>query len=163
MTNSIPNSAAPTQETFNAVLVDMLRGVKTASGEVFAASKTMIVKAIDFAQDQAPLVVQEFLKWKMCESIIYLIVGIFAIGISGFFIKKILASRTETKENYSIDGNPCVIGSVVLSIVSAIVFFAVVVPNTLRIVKITVAPRVYLIEYASDLYNGNTYRGSNRN
>lgn len=156
MTNSIPNSAVSTQETFNSVLIDMLRGVKTASGEVFAASKTMIVKAIDFAQDQALLVVQEFLKWKMLEAVIYLIVGIFVICLAGYFIRKSLNICTEKKkEDQNSDCSGYVLISILFSIISTIVFFFLVVPETLRIVKINVAPRVYLIEYASDLYNNN--------
>ncbi len=54
ITNNIP------QETINAVLIDILKGAKDASSEIYGASKTGIVKAVEFAQEQSPMVVQEF-------------------------------------------------------------------------------------------------------
>lgn len=160
MTNSIPNSTvvAPSQETFNGIIVDMLRGVKNASGEVYAASKTMIVKAIDFAQDQAPLVVQEFLKWKMMEAIVYLIVGIIGLLVISYVSYRAFIFFRKIDNTPDLCGNTDYFGRIMTLIVTVVILlpivFASIIPNSLRIIKIKVAPRVYLIEYASDLYNG---------
>lgn len=43
--------------TINDAVIDILRGVKGASGEIYQASKTAITKAVDFTMEQAPLVV----------------------------------------------------------------------------------------------------------
>jgi hypothetical protein len=159
MTNSIVNPApvAPTQETFNGIIVDMLRGVKNASGEIYAASKTMIVNAIDFAQNQTPLVVQEFLKWKMMEAIVWLIVGIISLLVISYISYRVFIffRKVDNKPDYF--GNVDYFGRIMTTFVSAFilpsVIFMCIIPNTLRIVKIKIAPRVYLIEYVSDLYN----------
>lgn len=145
-----------TQENLNSILIDILKGAKGAGAEIYATSKAGLIKAVDFAQDQAPLVVQEFLKWKMLESVVYLVAGLIVIGILGYIIKRMLNARTEEKkEDNDADCFGYEFTSVILSIICGILFFSMIVPQTLRIVKISVAPRVYLIEYASDLYKGN--------
>ena len=66
------------QETINTILIDVLKGVKETGSELYAAGKAGVAQAVDFALQQAPLVVQEFLSWKMSEAIINLI--FFGIG-----------------------------------------------------------------------------------
>ena len=141
ITNNIP------QETINAVLIDILKGAKDASSEIYGASKTGIVKAVEFAQEQSPMVVQEFLLWKFAQSVIWVIVGVIAIGVFGFLIKKCVSklknSKSDEDEIYVL---PIII-SVVLSVV---ICFANIVPNVEQIVKVKVAPRVFMIEWVSD-------------
>lgn len=139
ITNNIP------QETINAVLIDILKGAKDASSEIYGASKTGIVKAVEFAQEQSPMVVQEFLVWKFAQSVIWVIVGVIAIGVLGFLIKK-CASKISKSDEGEIYLLPIAI-SVVLSVV---ICFANIVPNVEQIVKVKVAPRVFMIEWVSD-------------
>ena len=101
MTNNIP------QETINNVLVNILRGAQDASSEIYGASKVGIIKAVDFASEQAPLVIQEFLAWKSAEAIFNI------VFLSAFLIGKVLIKNTE------------------------------------QLIKIKVAPRVYVIEWVS--------------
>lgn len=156
MTNTTQIVSAEAQETLNGVLIDMLKGVKTASGEIYDASRTGITKAVDFAMEQAPLVVQEFLKWKMAEAIIslifWVIVGI-GIYLSYRVCKKQIKLNNLDEFSYIIPGIAAFFYCFLLLIGSSgggrHGDFGPV-ANIKTIVKVNVAPRVYLIEYVSD-------------
>lgn len=49
------------QETINSVVIDILKGVKETGSEIYGVTKEGLIKAVDFAQEQVPLVIQEFL------------------------------------------------------------------------------------------------------
>ncbi|RTK98591.1 MAG: hypothetical protein EKK57_11375 [Proteobacteria bacterium] len=137
-----------TQETLNSVLIDMLKGVKTEGANIYTASKTALIKAVDFANEQAPQVVYEFLKWKMMEAIVYLVVGVVAIVIIGYVTYKFV-KWMKKRNDYS--PSPALI---IPFFLLPTIIFSCIIPKTLNVIKISVAPRVYLIEYAADLYKG---------
>jgi hypothetical protein len=85
----------------NEVVISMLQGVKTASGEIYDASKTAIIKSVDFASEQAPLVVKEFLHWKMAQAVIYAIIWIIPSLAFFWFARKarLLAKSDKIPEN----------------------------------------------------------------
>lgn len=139
ITNNIP------QETINAVLIDILKGAKDASSEIYGASKTGIVKAVEFAQEQSPMVVQEFLVWKFAQSVIWVIVGVIAIGALGFLIKKCVSKISKSDE-----GEIYLFPIVISIVISVVICFANIVPNVEQIVKVKVAPRVFMIEWVSN-------------
>ena len=140
-TNNIP------QETINSVLIDILKGAKDAGSEIYGASKTGIVKAVEFAQEQSPMVVQEFLMWKFAQSVIWVIVGVIAIGALGFLIKKCVSKLKNSKS----DEDQIYLLPIAISVViSVVICFANIVPNVGQIVKVKVAPRVFMIEWVSD-------------
>lgn len=141
ITNNIP------QETINAVLIDILKGAKDASSEIYGASKTGIVKAVEFAQEQSPMVVQEFLLWKFAQSVIWVIVGVIAIGVLGFLIKKCVSKLKNSKSD---EDQIYVLPIIISVIISVVICFANIVPNVEQIVKVKVAPRVFMIEWVSD-------------
>ena len=141
ITNNIP------QETINAVLIDILKGAKDASSEIYGASKTGIVKAVEFAQEQSPMVVQEFLVWKFAQSVIWVVVGLIAIGVLGFLIKKCVANW---KNPELFERDLYVLPIVMSSILIGVICFVNIVPNVEQIVKVKVAPRVFMIEWVSD-------------
>jgi hypothetical protein len=141
ITNNIP------QETINAVLIDILKGAKDASSEIYGASKTGIVKAVEFAQEQSPMVVQEFLLWKFAQSVIWVIVGVIAIGVLGFLIKKCVSKLKNSKSD---EDEIYVLPIIICVIISVVICFVNIVPNVEQIVKVKVAPRVFMIEWVSD-------------
>lgn len=141
-TNAVTNIP---QETINSVLVDILKGAKDAGHEIYGASKVGIVKAVDFAQEQAPLVVQEFLKWKFAEATIAVIMCIVAFVVMGFFIRKCFTNPWPNKsDGFSI------MGGVILSFIVFMMATKIFIPNVNQMVKVKVAPRVYIIEWVSD-------------
>jgi uncharacterized integral membrane protein len=140
-----------TQETLNSIFIDILKGARDVGHDVVVASKEGIVKAVDFAQEQAPIVVQEFLKWKFCEALFYSIGSIIILILIG-----IVAYRSykcvKSSSFYSSDIAPtlsifALVGTVVAG---PIIMATVTVPRTLEAIKIQVAPRVYMIEYGID-------------
>lgn len=78
MTN-IVSLVSSTNTTPQTVILDMLQGVKVASGEAFEASKASLGKAAAFAYEQAPLLVQEFLTWKVIDNLFIISLMIFSI------------------------------------------------------------------------------------
>ena len=152
VTNNIP------QETINSVLIDILKGAKDAGSEIYGASKTGIVKAVDFAQEQAPLVVQEFLQWKFAQGVIWAtvaVIALVALGIVFYKCKKIFSENSDGSE----------IGGVFGMMISALIFCVVIgeglLPNVEQMVKVKVAPRVYMIEWVSDQVQGNHNNNNN--
>jgi len=141
ITNNIP------QETVNSVLIDILKGAKDAGSEIYGASKTGIVKAVEFAQEQSPMVVQEFLMWKFAQSVIWVIVGVIALGVLSYLFKKCVDWFSESEGVSIIPGS-----FFVLMIV--LVCWKTVVPNIEQMVKVKVAPRVFMIEWVSSQVTG---------
>jgi hypothetical protein len=144
MTNNVP------QETINSVLVDILKGANDASSEIYGASKTGIVKAVDFAQEQAPLVVQEFLTWKFAQSVIYVIIALISIGVLAWIFAQSRKWASENNDGSEIFGW---FGMSISLFASVAVVFSVLVPNVEQMVKVKVAPRVFIIEWVSDQVN----------
>lgn len=138
----------------NEVIIDMLRGVKVASGEVYQASKTAIVKSVDFTMEQAPQVVKEFLVIRAVSSVRWLIV--WALVATGLFYvakcarKHSLASKNDSEEQAFAWG-----ANWILSIIACIILIMSLSLNGMNIAKITLAPRVYLIEYVVDTFKSN--------
>tara|TARA_R110000868_G_scaffold222915_1_gene474739 strand:+ start:427 stop:855 length:429 start_codon:yes stop_codon:yes gene_type:complete len=140
-TNNIP------QETINSVLIDILKGAKDAGSEIYGASKTGIVKAVEFAQEQSPMVVQEFLMWKFAQSVILVIFGVIALGVLGYLFKKCVDLFRESEGLSMIPGFFCVLMIVLVCCKN-------VVPNIEQMVKVKIAPRVFMIEWVSNQVTG---------
>ena len=141
MTNNVP------QEALNNILIDILKGAKEASGEIYGASKTGIVKAVDFATEQAPIVVQEFLAWKSAEAIFNIVI----VSIALFFMYKFLQwCFKAANSNEDPDNMLGLMGIVIALGLSAALITKGLVGNAEQLIKIKVAPRVYVIEWISN-------------
>jgi hypothetical protein len=148
--NNITNNIS--QETINNVLIDILKGAKDASSEIYGASKAGIVKAVDFAQEQAPMVVQEFLTWKFAQSVIWTVVGVIALVVLTVIFLKLKKLAVENA-NTGLDVLGF-FGMVICIITFLCVCGGCVIPNVEQMVKVKVAPRVYIIEWVSDQVQG---------
>lgn len=135
------------QETINTILIDVLKGVKETGSELYAAGKAGVAQAVDFALQQAPLVVQEFLSWKMSEAIINLI--FFGIGtvILLFCLVFLLKKAKKNIENDAIV--PIFFGTL-FTVITLIALLNNIKKDIQTIVKIKLAPRVYIIEYVTN-------------
>ena len=138
-----------TQETINSILIDVLKGVKDAGSEMYATSKVGLAKAVDFAVEQAPIVVQEFLSWKMGEAIfnvvLYTIATIILFCIARFLFKKI----KDTDIDYPEEIVPLGLGLMFSAVMFCLITFLHIKPNIETIIKIKLAPRVYILEYVT--------------
>jgi len=138
-----------TQETVNSILIDVLKGVKDAGSEMYATSKVGLAKAVDFAVEQAPIVVQEFLSWKMGEAIfnvaLYTIAAIVLFCVARFLFKKI----KDTDIDYPEEIVPLGLGLMFSAVMFCLITFLHIKPNIETIIKIKLAPRVYILEYVT--------------
>ena len=136
-----------TQETINTILLDVLKGAKEVGSEIYSAGKAGLIQAVDFAMQQAPLVVQEFLSWKMSEAIINLIffgaAFVIAFCFFVFLIKK--ANKYIHSEAIVAIG----LGMVGTLVIMISLLFNFIKPDIQTIMKIKLAPRVYIIEYVT--------------
>ena len=135
------------QETINTILIDVLKGVKETGSELYAAGKAGVAQAVDFALQQAPLVVQEFLSWKMSEAIINLI--FFGVGtvILLFCLVFLLKKAKKNIENDAIV--PIFFGTL-FTVITLIALLNNIKKDIQTVVKIKLAPRVYIIEYVTN-------------
>jgi hypothetical protein len=146
--------AAGGPTNLNEVVIGILQGVKTCSGEVYDASKTAIIQSVDFAKEQAPLVVKEFLRWKMAEAVIYAVIwSIPALTLFWFARKaRILAKSDKIPESSprGTDKWDLAAWKWVLRVVGLVLIMINISINGMTITKIAIAPRVFLIEYVVD-------------
>ena len=112
---------------------------------IVAAEKTG-----EFVIEQAPLVLQEFYRWHLAEHIFLLVIGILLCSLM-FIAKPFLPYEEEKRRsiNYlgkkvEVDfGIPAYVFGLTSFLIGIIMFFV----NLLPIIKILVAPKLYLIEY----------------
>jgi hypothetical protein len=136
-----------TQETVNTILIDVLKGVKETGSELYAAGKAGVAQAVDFALQQAPLVVQEFLSWKMSEAIINLIFfGTAFVILFCFFIFLVKKANKYIHSEAIVAIGLGMVGTLVAMIS---LLFNFIKPDIQTIIKIKLAPRVYIIEYVT--------------
>jgi hypothetical protein len=122
--------------TLDQILVDTIKKSSDASGEIYNATKMALIKGIDFAETQIPDIIEQFLLWHLAESIVWLVVGI--LFFSGALYLAIKYWR-ELQE--------CIVLNVAVIVISSIT----IIRQTLDIVYILVAPKVYIMEYISDI------------
>ena len=134
------------QETINTILIDVLKGVKETGSELYAVGKAGVAQAVDFALQQAPLVVQEFLSWKMSEAIINLIF----FGIGTVIMLFCLSFLLKKAKKYSDHEEIVPIFFATAFTVIVLIFLLRNIKNDIQtIAKIKLAPRVYIIEYVT--------------
>lgn len=128
------------------VLVDTIQKATAVTGEAIDGAKKMTGQAIDFASSQIPDVIHQLLLWKTAEAVVYAVV-------SAVILWKILSVRKAVHEVANEDNAPewlavyYLFGVVIVGGISALVFIA----NVLEVLKIWIAPKLYLIEYVANL------------
>jgi hypothetical protein len=103
--------------------------------------------AIDFTIEQVPLIVQEYLTYNFWFGIIMVI---FSIILSIILLKMIFLSK---KFFLKDDNNPLPYFGMAFSTVGILICLVCIAINLNDVLKIKLAPRVYLIEKAASLVN----------
>jgi hypothetical protein len=136
------------QETINTILIDVLKGVKETGSELYAAGKAGVAQAVDFALQQAPLVVQEFLSWKMAEAIFNCI--FFSIVVI-ILLSLIVWAKKKIKKLHSCDEYIVLYSIIIIFCTMLTIGSTIPIKNNIEtIIKIKLAPRVYIIEYVTN-------------
>lgn len=107
----------------------------------------------DFATKEIPPFIHEYLQWKFFEACYYTIIPIVCLLISLYILRygrKLLSSD----KNYGgFEIVPVIIGSL-FTVVAVIATMVNGIPNLKTAVQIKIAPKVYLIEQASEIIKG---------
>lgn len=99
----------------------------------------------DLVIDQAPTVVKEFLRWNFYQDLFWIGVGLATILTGTIIYYKLKKSLKGTME-YGFQFVPGAVGWIIGTVAVAI--------NLFDLIKLLVAPRIYLIEYVTSLLRG---------
>ena len=129
----------------NQIMLQILTGVKDASGEIYGVSKVAVAQSYDYIKKETPEVIKEFLRWRLVEASIYTFGWIAGACLLFFFSAKM----AKCIPNIDDDENKEVVTFfkwVMIVVASFMIVFTICI-NGMSIGKIVVAPRVYIIEY----------------
>ena len=127
-------------------------------GEILDYVKESLQKGAEFASEQAPILVEEILTY---HTIYYsAMVGVFILltFVSIFTFKykarhnRELSGRSLWSKDWEGDKMPS--ATIIISFILFGVSIAKVIEQMMLLIKVTVAPRLYLLEYARDIING---------
>jgi len=107
-----------------------------------------VTGGIDFAIDQAPDVIQQLIAFKTFEYLFYCLIGVlllFVVVKCILYIKK-KANKCDEYIDYDPFAPVLIISLVILAVVDFVFLSCIV-----DLLKITIAPKVWLIEYAATL------------
>ena len=102
---------------------------------------------VDFASEQVPLVVQEYIAMVRVESTIYIILGLFMLFCSKWSMG--LVRDGATNKNANSEGK--IICGIYTSVFLIVFGGVLLICNTHKCVQSWVAPRVMVIEYVHNL------------
>lgn len=131
--------------------------LQNALAKIITSTVSGVEKSVDFLKAEIPDVIHQLLMWKLAESVFIISALIVAMVVTGVLFKCCLNKREWWEKNKRtgwIQDNPWTGASVVVGTIGGILvlFSAIIIPNAaLDIIKIKVAPKVYLIEYAADM------------
>lgn len=117
-------------------LVEVINQAQKAGAEAFL-----------FTKEQAPDIINQLLIWKFWDNVTQSLMGLVLLCASLYCL--FYGIREEKRDRYNDIGIPIIIISGMVGALSAIVFLG----GFLMALKIYLAPKVYLLEYAASLIN----------
>lgn len=133
------------------VLVDTIQKASNVTGEVYDAARGVTTKAIDFASTQIPDVIHQLLVWKLAEALTWMGLGLVIIGLFVWVRSRIARWVKDDRARYRGDIDALhtftVMGGCATFCVSGLLIFC----SLLDVLKIWLAPKIFLIEYVSHL------------
>jgi hypothetical protein len=129
------------------VLVDTIQKATAVTGEAIDGVKGVTGKAIDFASAQIPDVIHQLLIWKVAESAVYIVASCIAIWL--FFVLR-ARFKVLVKDNYD-EGVSWAFFYTIAGMFLIVFPVIQIIASTLLILKIWLAPKLYLIEYVANL------------
>ena len=111
--------------------------------EALAELITLTIQGKDFVLEQAPDVITQLLAWNFTVSLIWFIVG-------GLMVLIIAPIWTATLNGKLRDGDNDPVFAIIYSILAPLTGLLIITSN-MAWLQIAIAPKVYLLEYASGL------------
>lgn len=107
-------------------------------------------QAADFVASEIPEVLEQLLMWKMWEGVAFITLGVIFLTAGGRLMKPTEKGWRGDYKSSNQDEFWGIFGTlgVVFGLGAGII---IVMVNTVTVIQIIVAPKVYLIEYAADL------------
>lgn len=141
------------------IMVEILTGVKNEGGKIYTGTKEALGQAYETVKKETPEVIREFMLWRMMHHGIWMVTFIVLAGIAFYWsrrFKKLAEACPPPTENryghgYTDHGKSAFQAAqyVLVAVTSLILLFGVF-NNAYPMLKIAVAPRVYIIEYVVD-------------
>lgn len=144
--------APPAATNLNQVMIEILSSGHAVGSEIYQASKSAIKKSVDFATEQAPDVVRQFLHWKLAEALIWLAMWVAMAALCFWLAYRLKAWAI--KNPHDSDCGGAVGGRWVLIVAGAGTLIISIGMQGIAIAQITIAPKVYIIEYVVGLAGG---------
>ena len=126
------------------VLIDTIQKATKVSGEIYDGAKSVTTKSIDFAMQQAPDLIHQLLMYNFIVSLLSFLVSLSLLIGSCYFVFyacKQYASKKWDEANSIF----------LIFMLFPIVLSFIVMANSMDWLKIWIAPKIYLIEYAASL------------
>jgi hypothetical protein len=105
------------------------------------------IKAKDFAIEQAPDVIQQLLVWKTCYHVVYLVLGAAMLLSLIKMIPVCNKAWKDPKNTSDFVGVGSTLYVACIGFIGFLVFFY----HLEKLLQITLAPKIWLIEYAASL------------
>lgn len=130
----------------------ILPKVDTILANMFEHAASAVQDGAIWLQGQIPDVIKQFLKWKATEDIVYIVLGLM-VGLGAYIISRICwkMHKTAVENSHYYDGS-WMIGVILPAIIGTILTLLIVCHNLLDLLEILIAPKVYLLEYAANVY-----------
>lgn len=110
-----------------------------------------------FAEEEIPLVLQEFLTWELTSSIMWVVIGIILFLVARYLPHTWLDKEQKREDDDKFFNRYCpksmasCVAARVFFIILGIISTCITISNLFTTIKIIIAPRVYLIEWANSL------------
>jgi hypothetical protein len=136
--------AKETVSQLDQALIDVINKSTAVGGEVYDGAKKATGQAIDFAMQQAPDLIHQLLLYHFVISLVWFVVGLL-ITLSSIYFGYVAC------KNYASKKWDDAYSPLVMFLIFPIGFgFTVISANT-DWLKIWLAPKIYLLEYAANL------------
>lgn len=118
-------------------LVELLNHAERAGHEAFI-----------FGKEQVPDVIQQLLRWKMAEACVWVVVGL-AIFDPAFVL--LFKGAKESAKDIGDQNHAIAVGGTIFGAVGVILGLSIFLLDLLILLKIYIAPKVYLLEYLREM------------
>lgn len=119
-------------------LIEALQKAQAVGGEIYDGAKSVAGKAIDIATEQAPDLVHQLIVFNIASCIVAIIVAAIIMYYGFSYTKKIWPDIVDHPE-------------FMISMPAGVISFIVILVNAFELLKLTLAPKIWLIEYVAKL------------
>jgi hypothetical protein len=105
----------------------------------------------EWLKGQIPDVIQQFLYWNAAKDAVYIVMGIFLFILGIYLSSKIKKEYLKMHSLSEYYNDSAVFGTWFVLLLGIFIGTIMVITNSLDIIEIFIAPKVYLLEYATRL------------